>query len=75
MLFFFAVIVVGFVYLWRFGYLDWIRMTGASAVTARPLAGAGPNGWDAGARPLPPLQSPRPDSAAVVRAGSAGEGQ
>jgi len=25
MLFFFAVIVVGFVYLWRFGYLDWVR--------------------------------------------------
>ncbi|MEW6249897.1 MAG: NADH-quinone oxidoreductase subunit A [Planctomycetota bacterium] len=26
MLFFFAVIVVGFVYLWRFGYLDWVRI-------------------------------------------------
>ncbi len=25
MLFFFGVIVVGFVYLWRFGYLDWVR--------------------------------------------------
>lgn len=25
MLFFFAVIVVGFLYLWRFGYLDWVR--------------------------------------------------
>lgn len=24
MLFFFGVIVVGFVYLWRFGYLDWV---------------------------------------------------
>jgi len=24
MLFFFAVLVVGFVYLWRFGYLDWV---------------------------------------------------
>jgi len=26
MLFFFGVIVVGFVYLWRFGYLDWVRV-------------------------------------------------
>jgi NADH-quinone oxidoreductase subunit A len=25
MLFFFAVIVVGFIYLWRFGYLNWVR--------------------------------------------------
>jgi len=25
MLFFFGVIVVGFLFLWRFGYLDWIR--------------------------------------------------
>jgi NADH-quinone oxidoreductase subunit A len=29
MLFFFGVIVVGFVYLWRFGYLDWVRSTAA----------------------------------------------
>ncbi|MFQ5429871.1 MAG: NADH-quinone oxidoreductase subunit A [Phycisphaerae bacterium] len=27
MLFFFAVLVVGFLYLWRFGYLDWVRAT------------------------------------------------
>jgi len=27
MLFFFGVIVVGFLYLWRFGYLDWVRTT------------------------------------------------
>jgi NADH-quinone oxidoreductase subunit A len=25
MLFFFGVLVVGYVYLWRFGYLDWVR--------------------------------------------------
>ncbi len=25
MLFFFGVLVVGFAYLWRFGYLDWVR--------------------------------------------------
>lgn len=29
MLFFFGVIVVGFLYLWRFGYLDWVRATSA----------------------------------------------
>jgi len=27
MLFFFGVLVVGFLYLWRFGYLDWVRAT------------------------------------------------
>lgn len=27
MLFFFGVLVVGFLYLWRFGYLDWVRST------------------------------------------------
>jgi NADH-quinone oxidoreductase subunit A len=26
MLFFFGVLLVGFAYLWRFGYLDWVRM-------------------------------------------------
>ncbi|NOT00039.1 MAG: NADH-quinone oxidoreductase subunit A [Phycisphaerales bacterium] len=25
MLFFFGVVVVGFLYLWRFGYLDWVK--------------------------------------------------
>ncbi len=29
MLFFFGVLVVGFLYLWRFGYLDWVRSTSA----------------------------------------------
>ncbi len=28
MLVFFGVIVVGYLYLWRFGYLDWVRATG-----------------------------------------------
>jgi NADH-quinone oxidoreductase subunit A len=27
MLFFFGVVVVGFAYLWRYGYLDWVRAT------------------------------------------------
>src|ERR1041384_847170 len=31
MLFFFGVLLVGFAYLWRFGYLDWVR----SAATTR----------------------------------------
>ena len=29
MLFFFGVVVVGFLYLWRYGYLDWVRDTSA----------------------------------------------
>ncbi len=29
MLFFFGVLVVGFLYLWRFGYLEWVRSTAA----------------------------------------------
>ena len=33
MLFFFGVIVVGFMYLWRFGYLDWNR---ATTTTSKP---------------------------------------
>lgn len=37
MLFFFGVIVVGFLYLWRFGYLDWVRATsGEHAPAATP---------------------------------------
>jgi len=34
MLFFFGVIVVGFLYLWRFGYLDWVRATEDERVKA-----------------------------------------
>ena len=41
MLFFFAVLFVGFVYLWRFGYLDWVR------------ASSGPASGDAQAPPAP----------------------
>jgi len=33
MLLFFALIVVGFLYLWRFGYLNWVRST---ASTSKP---------------------------------------
>lgn len=35
MLFFFGVIVVGYLYLWRFGYLDWVRATGIHDRTTR----------------------------------------
>jgi NADH-quinone oxidoreductase subunit A len=34
MLFFFGLLVIGFLYLWRFGYLDWIR-------TVSPVRSAG----------------------------------
>ena len=40
MLFFFAVLVVGFLYLWRFGYLDWVRATaGQAGKSSRAFAG------------------------------------
>lgn len=35
MLFFFGVVVVGFLYLWRFGYLDWVRAAGGHKRAAR----------------------------------------
>ena len=36
MLFFFAVLVVGYLYLWRFGYLDWVRSTASTSRPAKP---------------------------------------
>ncbi len=41
MLFFFGVIVVGFLYLWRFGYLDWVRATAIETGTEPKVAGSG----------------------------------
>jgi NADH-quinone oxidoreductase subunit A len=35
MLFFFGVIVVGFAYLWRFGYLDWVRTSPGNETSDR----------------------------------------
>jgi len=32
MLFFFGVLMVGFVYLWRFGYLDWVRSAATTSL-------------------------------------------
>ena len=40
MLFFFGVIVVGFLYLWRFGYLDWVRATPETGKQGRDEARA-----------------------------------
>jgi NADH-quinone oxidoreductase subunit A len=47
MLFFFGVIVIGFLFLWRYGYLDWVRASDAqrrrepksAAPGAQPAAG------------------------------------
>lgn len=33
MLFFFCVLMVGFAYLWRFGYLDWVRSSATTTVS------------------------------------------
>ena len=45
MLFFFGVIVVGFLYLWRFGYLEWVRSVsgqrGAPGAATPAIAGGG----------------------------------
>ncbi len=46
MLFFFGVIVAGFLYLWRFGHLDWVRAMGAGqgASSGGSVGGAGSGG-------------------------------
>lgn len=38
MLFFFGVLLVGFAYLWRFGYLDWVRSAATTSLRAAPGA-------------------------------------
>ena len=38
MLFFFGVLGIGYVYLWRFGYLEWVRSTTAQSEPKSPLA-------------------------------------
>jgi NADH-quinone oxidoreductase subunit A len=39
MLFFFGVLLVGFAYLWRFGYLDWVRSAATTSLKLdRPAA-------------------------------------
>ena len=44
MLFFFGVIVVGFVYLWRYGYLDWVRATRSEPPSPLPAGQSRRNG-------------------------------
>ena len=34
MLFFFGVLLVGFAYLWHFGYLDWVRSAATTSIKA-----------------------------------------
>jgi NADH-quinone oxidoreductase subunit A len=34
LLFFFGVLMVGFAYLWRFGYLDWVRSAATTSIRA-----------------------------------------
>jgi len=36
MLFFFGVLLVGFAYLWRFGYLDWVRSAATTSIKSVP---------------------------------------
>ena len=56
MLFFFGVVVVGFLYLWRFGYLDWVRAsTGGRSTETKPIVGA----------PIPPPAPKRVEAARV----------
>ena len=38
MLFFFGVVVVGFLYLWKYGYLDWVRALGGGGLSAADRA-------------------------------------
>jgi len=35
MLFFFGVLLVGFAYLWKFGYLDWVRSAATTSIKAQ----------------------------------------
>jgi len=41
MLFFFGVLVVGYLYLWRFGYLDWVRAASGQKRQATLSTGSG----------------------------------
>jgi NADH-quinone oxidoreductase subunit A len=36
MLFFFGILLVGFAYLWRFGYLDWVRSAATTSLNLPP---------------------------------------
>src|SRR5205823_11605589 len=54
MLFFFGVLLVGFAYLWRFGYLDWVRSAATTSLkTTRPTP-------HPDSPPRPQKRTPRP---------------
>jgi NADH-quinone oxidoreductase subunit A len=36
MLFFFGVLLVGYAYLWKFGYLDWVRSAATTSLKKQP---------------------------------------
>jgi len=59
MLFFFGVIVIGFLYLWRFGYLDWVRASTGGREQEHP-------GRPVGA-PIPPPAPNKKKAPAAVR--------
>ncbi len=40
MLFFFGVLLVGFAYLWKFGYLDWVRSAATTSLEQNPRKAA-----------------------------------
>jgi len=44
MLVFFGVLLVGFAYLWRFGYLDWVRSTATRSIRTNPVSNTTPPG-------------------------------
>ncbi len=50
MLIFFALIVVGFLYLWRFGYLNWVRSTASTSKPSEKELLAKPSALSAAAR-------------------------
>lgn len=37
MLFFFGVLMVGFAYLWKFGYLDWVRSAATTSLKSQKI--------------------------------------
>ncbi len=39
LLFFFGVLLVGFAYLWRFGYLDWVRSAATTSLKVKHRSG------------------------------------
>ncbi|MCP4589514.1 MAG: NADH-quinone oxidoreductase subunit A [bacterium] len=51
MLFFFGVIVVGFLYLWKYGYLEWVRSTRSQPTASAPAEVSGASAVSRGLTP------------------------